>query len=166
MSTNLNADGIQTEQELLLDRGPGVARNKYGLTYRDNNYIETEDTYENLAQLDLNFADDNIGNYTGSYKNVGYDSTNPATVDRYGNAYNTDNVYDLGRFDDILKRKGKKSRIAEDIYIDDDYNNCDRDNADMKFIKEYADQEFDNTFQIGRSRRKRMLNEIIHKYKT
>jgi hypothetical protein len=53
-----------------IDRGEGVGWNKYGLKYRNNNYIESEDPYQNLRQLDLNSADDDIGAYTGNFKDV------------------------------------------------------------------------------------------------
>jgi hypothetical protein len=99
-TTNLAANDIETEEDLLLeddgkytiDRGVGVGQNKYGGRYRDNNYIESENKYDNLRALDLNFANDDIGAYTGKWKDIDYSNANAATMDKYGNAYNTENV--------------------------------------------------------------------------
>jgi hypothetical protein len=52
MESPLEDDGKYT-----IPRGAGVGKNKYGFTYR-NNYIENENPYDNLTQLDLNSADD------------------------------------------------------------------------------------------------------------
>jgi hypothetical protein len=121
-------DGLKIEQEGVLDddgqytidRGDGVGQNKYGARYRNNNYIESEDPYQNLRALDLNYANDDIGTYEGNWKDVAYSNANAATVDKYGNAYNTDSVgNDLARFDEQLKRT-KKSRFAEDAFFIDD----------------------------------------------
>jgi hypothetical protein len=73
----LDDDGKYT-----IDRGEGVGKNKYVLKCRNNNYIESENKYDNLRQLDLNSANNDIGAYEGNFKEIGYDSANPATVDR------------------------------------------------------------------------------------
>jgi hypothetical protein len=153
---------FEDDGKYAIDRGEGLGKNKYGLKYRNNNYIETENKYDNLRQLDLNFADDDIGAYTGNFKEIGYDSANTATVDRYGNPYNTDSVSNyLGRFDEILKRRGKKSRFAEDAAsTDDEYGTRDANNEEMAFMRAYEQQEFEPNFQIGRARRKRTLAEV------
>jgi hypothetical protein len=151
-----------------IDRRAGVGKNKYGFKYRNNNYIETENKYDNLRELDLNYANDDIGTYEGNWKDVAYSNANAATVDKYGNAYNTDSVgNDLGRFEDQLKRT-KKSRFAEDAaFTDEDYNERDVDNEDMAFMRAYEQQEFEPNFQeICRKlyyEIPKIFQEVIHK---
>jgi hypothetical protein len=152
---------LDDDGQYTIDRGAVVGQNKYGVKYKNNNYIESENPYENIRALDLNSANDDIGAYEGNWKDVAYSNANAATVDQYGNAYNTENVgNDLGRFDEQLKRT-KKSRFAEDAaFTDDEYAARDKGNEDMAFMRAYEEQKFEPNFQIGRSRRKRTLAEV------
>jgi hypothetical protein len=88
---NMKFPDMKIEQEGALEddgqygipRGPGVGQNKYGLKYRNNNYIKTENKYDNLRELDLNYANDDIGAYEGNWKDIAYRNANVATVDKY-----------------------------------------------------------------------------------
>jgi hypothetical protein len=40
-------------------------------------------------------------------------------LDKYGNAYNTEIPYDLDRFDEVIKSRGKKSKFTDYVALTD-----------------------------------------------
>jgi hypothetical protein len=73
-------------------------------------------------------------------------------ADRYWNVYNAENVYDLDWFDEVFKRKSKKSRFGDNsTFADDDHINNYKGNKDLGYVRALDRQDFDNNFQIGRS---------------
>jgi hypothetical protein len=80
--------------------------------------IEKESPWDDILTTNLNkIPTKKLAAYP-EYNDVNFNQNNRNAINRYGNAYQTgtltDNDYDLSRFDDILKRKGTKSRYGPD----------------------------------------------------
>jgi hypothetical protein len=102
--------------------------------------------------------------YPKGWDDINFNLNNRNATNRYGNEYQTGTVggdYDLGRFDDILKRKGTKSRYAADK--PQTYGSIaqyQQTNKDAAFMRKYKDLEWSDTYQIGRKRRERSAADI------
>jgi hypothetical protein len=105
-----------------------------------------------------------LASYPQGWDHINFNREIKNATNRYGNAYQTGTVsgdYDLGRFDEILKRKGVKSRYAPDkAPTYGSIAQFQATNKDAAFMRKYNDLKWSDTYQIGRKRRERSAADI------
>jgi hypothetical protein len=105
--------------------------------------IEEESACDELMSADLNGKPvSRLADYPNEFTDVGFNVENKNATNRYENAYQTGTVtcneYDLGRFCEILKRKGTKSRYTPDA--SQTYGSIaqyQQNNPDASFMRKY-----------------------------